>query len=98
MSNGVVVYGTDWCEDTQETRQHLDSQNVAYQYVNIEQDSQAQKWVLDQNDNQQKTPTVNVSGFVLSEPSNAELDIALRRQGVVPRLPDIPLDPSVGLS
>jgi glutaredoxin len=86
MSKGVIVYGTDECEDTRETRQYLEGRAIPYQYVNVEKDPAARKWVLDQNDGEQKTPTVDVSGFILSEPSNGELDAALRRQGVVPRL------------
>ena len=34
----VEVYGTDWCEDTQGTRQHLEGLGMEYQYINIEQD------------------------------------------------------------
>ncbi len=46
----VEVYGADWCEDTNQARKLLDSLNVSYQYINIEQESEAARWVKQQND------------------------------------------------
>ena len=81
--DAITVYGADWCEDTQETRQHLDALGVAYHYINVEQDPQAQAWVKQQNHGKQKTPTVDFGGKkILVEPSNDELDEALRGRGV----------------
>ena len=79
----IDIYGTDWCEDTQHTRQHLESLGIGYQYINIEQDADAAEWVKRQNDGTQKTPTVEIRGLVLSEPSNGELDTALRAKGLL---------------
>jgi mycoredoxin len=82
--SAIQVYGTDWCEDTQHTREHLDSLGVPYDFVNIDADADARQWVIRQNDGKQKTPTVRIAGqTVLSEPSNAELDIALRKSRLI---------------
>jgi glutaredoxin len=79
----VKVYGADWCEDTARTREHLESVGIPYQYINVEKDEAARDWVKRQNDGKQKTPTVDVKGkIILSEPSDAELDIALRKNGL----------------
>jgi glutaredoxin len=76
----IQVFGTDWCEDTTRTREHLAALKIAYDYINVEQNAEAQQWVVQQNDGKQKTPTVKVANqIVLSEPSNAELEIALRK-------------------
>jgi len=78
----VQIYGTDWCEDTQQTREHLQQRGVPYSYINIEQDQNALDWVKRQNDGEQKTPTVKLPDLVLSVPSNAQLDTAMRAKGI----------------
>jgi glutaredoxin len=76
--NTVTVYGADGCEDTQATRNHLDSLGVHFRYVDIEQDPQGEAWVKAQNDGKRKTPTVDVDGLILSVPQEPELEKALR--------------------
>jgi glutaredoxin len=83
MPNKLRVYGRDWCDDTQATRNHLDSLGVQYDYINIEQDAQADSWVLDQNHGKRKTPTLDVSGQVLIEPDERQLEEALRKTGLM---------------
>ena len=80
----VEVYGADWCGDTQRTRRHLDHLGVAYQYINVEQDKQASEWVKQQNDGKERKPTVKIGKQVLAEPSDLELDHALRQEGLLP--------------
>jgi glutaredoxin len=81
--NTVEVYGADWCEDTQRTRQHLDRLGVAYEYINLEQDQKASEWVKQQNDGKERKPTVKIGEQVLAVPSNQELENALRQKGLV---------------
>ena len=73
----VKVYGADWCEDTRRTLAHLDKLGVDYDYINIEQDEEAARWVREQNDGKERKPTLEIRGRVLSTPSNEELDAAL---------------------
>ncbi len=73
----VEVYGADWCEDTKRTRKHLDELGVDYDYINIEQDEEAARWVKEQNGGKERKPTLKINGRVLSTPSNEELDAAL---------------------
>jgi glutaredoxin len=81
--NDVRVYGADWCEDTQATRNHLDSLGVPYQYIDVEKDAQAQAWVKQQNGGKQKTPTVDIQGEILVEPRERDLELALRGRGLM---------------
>ena len=74
----VKVYGADWCEDTQRTLRHLERLGVDYDYINIEQDAAARRWVSEQNDGKERKPTVEVGGRVLSVPSDEELEESLR--------------------
>lgn len=76
----VEVYGADWCEDTQHTLRHLEKLGVDYEYINIEQDEEAARWVREQNDGRERKPTVKINGRVLSVPSDDELEEQVRMQ------------------
>jgi mycoredoxin len=78
----VKIYGADWCGDTRRTLQKLDDLGVAYDYVNIEEDEAAARWVRQQNDGKERKPTVKLGERVLSVPSAEELEGALRENGL----------------
>ena len=63
---------------TQQALGHLDQLGVKYQYVNIDDDEKAAAWVRHQNDGKEKKPTIDIGGIILSEPSESDLDIALK--------------------
>ena len=79
----VEVYGADWCGDTKRIRDFLDSVGVSYDYINVEQNPQAAIWVKEQNDGKERKPTVKVGAQVLSVPDDAELESALRENGLL---------------
>ena len=74
----IKVYGAGWCEDTERTRHHLDKLGVPYEYLDVDADPAAKAWVKQQNSGKQKTPTVDVRGKILIEPSDEELDEVLK--------------------
>lgn len=78
----VKVYGANWCSMTTRTLAHLERAGVEYEYIDVDSDPAASQWVKDQNGGKEKKPTVNVSGKILAEPSNAELDEALKSAGL----------------
>ena len=78
----IKVYGAGRCHMTTDTRDHLDELGVKYEYIDIEKNPAAAKWVREQNDGLEKKPTVDIEGRVLSEPSNEELEAALEEAGV----------------
>ncbi len=78
----IKVYGADWCGLTRAARSHLDQLGVSYDYINIDQDRNAARWVADQNGGRETKPTIDVEGTILSEPSNSELDRALQASGI----------------
>ena len=80
---GVKVYGADWCEDTRHARAFLDRLGVRYEYVNVEEDERAARWVLEQNGGEERKPTVDVAGQILSTPTDHELTSALRERGLM---------------
>jgi glutaredoxin len=77
----VKVYGADWCGDTKRSLRHLEQSGVDYDYIDIEQDEEAARWVREQNDGKERKPTIDINGRVLSTPSNEELDAALQQRG-----------------
>jgi len=79
----VTIYGADWCEDTRRTREHLERLGVPYDYIDIERDEQAAKWVREQNDGKERKPTLKVDEEILSTPADEKLESALRKHGLV---------------
>ena len=76
---GIRLYGAEWCPDCHRSRNYLDSRSVAYEYVNVDGDDDAQNYVKQVNDNRLIIPTIVFpDGSVLVEPSNAELARKLR--------------------
>ena len=70
----IRLYGAHWCPDCRRSRAFLGEHRVAYQFIDIEQDVEAQEYVKQQNDNKQIIPTIVFpDGSILVEPTNAEL-------------------------
>lgn len=79
----VTVYGADWCEDTQRSLRHLRRLGVAYSYENVDRDPEALGRAKALNNGQRRTPTIDVDGTTLVEPTNAALTEALEQRHVV---------------
>lgn len=75
----IMVYGADWCEDTQRSLRHLRRLGVAHTYSNIDEDVQALERAKALNDGRRRTPTIDlgVGGTALVEPENDTLTEAL---------------------
>ncbi|MDE2785403.1 MAG: glutathione S-transferase N-terminal domain-containing protein [Chloroflexota bacterium] len=75
----IKLYGAEWCPDCHRSRNYLDSRSVAYEYINVDGDDDAQAYVKQVNDDRLIIPTIVFpDGSVLVEPSNAELARKLR--------------------
>lgn len=74
MSGRITVYGAYWCPDCRRSKRFLSEQQIAYNWVDIEQDESAQTYVQKINRGKRIIPTIEFTdGSVLVEPSNAEL-------------------------
>lgn len=83
METGAIkVYGTKSCEDTQQTLSDLQAMGVPYEYIDIDKDAKAREWVIEQNGGIQRTPTVDVAGALLIEPSAHDLGNIIRGMGM----------------
>ena len=69
----IVVYGTYWCQDTTRSRNYLSHHGIPYTFVDVEVDSDAAQRVMDWNEGYLSTPTLDIDGGVVTEPSDEEL-------------------------
>lgn len=70
----IVVYGAYWCPDCRRSKQFLGEHQIAYHWVDIEQDQAAEQLVMEKNGGKRIIPTiVFADGSILVEPSNAQL-------------------------
>ena len=82
IHHAVKVYGTDWCEDTSRTRAHLVMIGVPFNYYNVDLDAGMKRTAMSLQGGGEKSPVVDTGdGTVLVEPSDDELDAALRASG-----------------
>lgn len=83
MADQVTVYGADWCGDTRRTLRHLDRSGVAYNYIDIDENADAEKKVIEFNNGKRRIPLVEIATdngetTKLSVPSDSEVDQALK--------------------
>jgi thioredoxin reductase (NADPH) len=70
----ITVYGAHWCPDCRTSKRFLGEHQIPYQWVDIEQDPEAEQFVIEKNGGKRIIPTiVFLDGSFLVEPSNAEL-------------------------
>ena len=77
----IVVYGAYWCRDTVRTRNFLNRRGIPYTLVDVGADPQAAQRVIDWNRGYLSTPTLDIEGRIVTEPSDEELAELL---GLVP--------------
>lgn len=82
MANQITVYGADWCGDTRRTLRHLDTRGLAYDYVDVDEDSDGERKVIEFHKGKRRIPLVEIASdgdepTRLSVPSESELDEAL---------------------
>ena len=80
----VIVYGAYWCPDCRRAKKFLGEQFIPYKWIDIEQDKEAEQYVLQRNDGKRIIPTIVFEDDTfLVEPSNAELarKLGLKTEG-----------------
>ena len=72
--NEIKVYGADWCPDCRRAKRLLDERQVQYSWVDIDNDREGEKFVINTNRGNRSIPTIVFGdGSILVEPSNPEL-------------------------
>ena len=79
----IKVYGAPWCPDCRRSKQFLGEQRVPYQWIDVDQEPEAMRYLEEINGGKQTIPTILFEdGSVLVEPTNAEL---ARKLGIQPK-------------
>ena len=75
MANETIkLYGAHWCPDCRRSKLFLGEQQIAYDWIDIEKDEEARRYVEQINNGKRIIPTIVFpDGSILVEPSNAEL-------------------------
>ncbi|NPD88764.1 MAG: NrdH-redoxin [Asgard group archaeon] len=74
-----IMYATSWCGDCKRSKKFLDENNISYKIVDIDEDDEGRKIIMELNKGKAKVPTiVFVDDTILVEPSNKELAEKLR--------------------
>ena len=69
----IVVYGARWCGDTIRAVSWLNRHGVPYRWVDVEEDKAAAQQVMAWNRGYRSTPTLDIGGRIVVEPSDSEL-------------------------
>jgi thioredoxin reductase (NADPH) len=74
MKPRITVYGAFWCPDCHRSKTFLGEHQIPYGWVDIEEDQEGERFVLEANRGKRRIPTIAFAdGSVLVTPSNAEL-------------------------
>jgi mycoredoxin len=70
----ITMYATNWCGSCHFAKRWLDSHGIAYDYINIEENEQAARYVAQINNGARSVPTIIFpDGSVLVEPDARQL-------------------------
>ena len=73
-SEGIIVYGTNWCPDCTRARRFLDRHKVAYTWIDTDKNKLAEAFVRHSNNGKRIVPSILFSdGTILAEPSDQAL-------------------------
>jgi mycoredoxin len=85
----VKFYGAMWCGDTRRARSWFDANNVAYEWIDVDKNKEAEEYVKSVNNGFRSIPTIVFGdGSRLTEPSVRKLEEHARRLGLVPPAPE----------
>jgi mycoredoxin len=86
MQLGITMYARPGCEDSDMVREWLFERAIPFNEVNIDEDDEANHFVIRVNEGFRSTPTLvfGEEAFILVEPTPDELDGAANRAGYRP--------------
>ena len=78
------MYGAEWCGDCRRSKKFLDSNNVEYNYIDVEADESASDKVIAINGGQRSIPVIIFEdGTHLTEPSDNDLKAKLESLSIL---------------
>ncbi|MEI6120503.1 MAG: mycoredoxin [Actinomycetes bacterium] len=80
----ITMYGAEWCGDCRRSKKFLDSNNVAYTYIDVEADESASEKVIEINGGQRSIPVILFEdGTHMTEPSDNDLKAKLESLSIL---------------
>lgn len=77
-SKTITVYGADWCSDCKRSKRLLDSKNIEYMWVDVDNNEAALQTVKSLNQGKRIIPTIVFpNGDILVEPTDSQLSSKL---------------------
>lgn len=74
LENTIIVYGTPWCGDCFRVRRFFDKNNITYNWVDIDLDTDGERFVYSTNHGMRSVPTIVFpDGTIIVEPSDVQL-------------------------
>ena len=81
MKPKVIIYGTQWCGDCSHSKDFLNSIQVGYQWIDVDDEPDGREFVLKVNNGKLIVPTIVFEdSSILVEPTNDELELKLQEQ------------------
>ncbi|MEI6763635.1 MAG: glutaredoxin domain-containing protein [Actinomycetes bacterium] len=80
----VTMYGADWCGDCRRSKRFMEENNVAFTYIDVEQDLSAADKVVEINGGAKSIPVIVFEdGTHLTEPSDNDLKAKLEALSIL---------------
>jgi len=80
----ITMYGAEWCGDCRRSKKFLDSNNVEYNYIDVEADESASEKVIEINGGQRSIPVITFEdGTHMTEPSDNDLKAKLESLSIL---------------
>lgn len=80
----ITMYGAEWCGDCRRSKKFLDSNNVEYNYIDVEADETASEKVIEINGGQRSIPVIIFDdGTHMTEPSDNDLKAKLESLSIL---------------
>ncbi len=81
--NKIVLYGSHWCPFTVRARKWLDAWKVNYEWIEVDDNPEAEKQIADWNDGRAIRPTLDIGGAIFVNPEQSELKNELESRGLM---------------
>lgn len=85
MEDKIIVYGSDQCPHTQRMRQKLTGLQVAFRYVDIDQNPADEQRIAGWNNGRSIRPTLDIGGDIFVAPDPTALEEELKTRGLLAR-------------
>jgi len=69
----IRMYTSTWCGDCYRAKRFLESQGIDFEEVNIDQDEEAARLVMKNNEGKRRVPTLEINGSYYGNPPLQEL-------------------------